>query len=90
LEGLAGAAMREGETEHAARLVGAAAALRQQIAAPIAAHRRAAHAGTVAAARERLGDAGFAAACQAGEAWSVAQAVAEASQLVETLAGARS
>jgi DNA-binding CsgD family transcriptional regulator len=76
---LAGVALDEGRTERAARLLGAAAALadatgmvilepgdRQQVERD------------VAAARERLGQGGFAAAWEAGRGLPLAAAIAEA------------
>jgi hypothetical protein len=86
LEGLAGVGSA---TVHAAHVL-AAAALRERIEAPVAAHRRAAHAETVASTRAGLDVAAFAAAWESGQSWSLAHAVTEAMALAETLAGASS
>jgi hypothetical protein len=85
LEGLAGVGSA---TVHAAHVL--AAALRERIETPVAAHRRAAHAETVASTRADLDVAAFAAAWESGQSWSLAQAVTEAMALAETLAGASS
>jgi predicted ATPase/transcriptional regulator with XRE-family HTH domain len=90
LEGLAGAATRQDEAERAGQLLGAAAALRDRIEAPVAAHRRASHAGIVAATRAGLDTATFTAAWESGQAWPLEQAVAEAMVLAEVLAEAPS
>jgi hypothetical protein len=90
LEDLAGVSIRQNEAERAAQLLAAAAALQERIEAPVAAHRRAAHAETVASTRAGLAVAAFAAAWESGQSWSLAQAVTEAMALAETLAGASS
>jgi predicted ATPase/transcriptional regulator with XRE-family HTH domain len=86
LEGVATVAIRQGRAEAAARTLGAVAALRDRIAAPVPAHRRAAHAGVIIASRAALGEAAFAAAWGIGQAWSLEQATAEAQDLADALA----
>jgi predicted ATPase/DNA-binding XRE family transcriptional regulator len=78
LEGLAAAcAVQEAPRwQHAARLLGAAAALRVAINAPLASGERATYDRTVAAARASLGEADFAAAWAAGAALALEQAIA--------------
>jgi hypothetical protein len=88
LEGLAGVAARRDEAGRAAQLLGTAGALQECIEAPVAAHRRAAHAETVASTRAGLDVAAFGAAWESGQSWSLVQAVTEAMALAETLAGA--
>jgi predicted ATPase/transcriptional regulator with XRE-family HTH domain/Tfp pilus assembly protein PilF len=86
LEGLAGAAVRQDEAERAAQLLGVAAALRDRIEAPVAAHRRATHTQIVAATRASLEPATFAAAWEIGQNRPLACAVAEALAAVPALA----
>jgi tetratricopeptide (TPR) repeat protein len=80
LEGLAGAAGARGQGERAARLFGAAAALREQISAPVWPADRGDYERRVAAAQAALGGPGpgFAAAWTAGQALLLEEAVAEA------------
>ncbi len=78
LEGVAGVVCARGEPERAARLCGAAAALRDAIGAPLPPEDRADYERIVAAARAALGDDAFAAAWAAGRALSLDQAIAEA------------
>ena len=77
LEGVAAAGSR-GDPEAAARLFGAAEALRAAIAAPVPPNERPAYDHAVAGVRERLEAATFAAAWAAGRAMPLARAVAEA------------
>jgi hypothetical protein len=78
LEIAARLALAEGWPERAARLLGAADALRDAIGAPLPPVYRAAHEHDMATARTALGDAAFAAAWAAGRALALEQAVAEA------------
>ena len=64
--------------ERAARLWGAAEALRQSIAARTAPAARATRERLMAAAREQLGEAAFAAAWAEGQEMTMEQALAEA------------
>src|SRR5215213_2468149 len=66
LEGLARVAVAQGRMERAARLCGAAAALREDKGWPLPPAKRAEHDLTVAAAREALGEDAFAAAWARG------------------------
>jgi predicted ATPase/DNA-binding CsgD family transcriptional regulator len=78
LEALAAAAVGLGEAERAARLSGAAGALRDVLGAPVPPPDRALVEAGAAAARERLGEAGFAAALETGRALTPEEAAAEA------------
>jgi predicted ATPase/DNA-binding CsgD family transcriptional regulator len=78
LEGLAMLAIAGGHAERAARLFGAAGALRQVGGSPAAHARRATLAEAVAAARGVLGEEAFAAAYRAGAALPPDQAMIEA------------
>jgi predicted ATPase/transcriptional regulator with XRE-family HTH domain len=78
LECLAGAAVAGGRAQRAARLLGAAAALRATSDTPLQAIERPAHAGLTAAARAALGAAAFDAARHAGMALPTSAAIAEA------------
>jgi tetratricopeptide (TPR) repeat protein len=82
LEGLAGALGMQGRVEHAARLFGAAAALRESSGMPLPPVERAPYEHDVAAVRAQLDEATFAAAWTTGQAMSLEDAVAEA--LAET------
>jgi hypothetical protein len=75
LEGLAGIAAAADQAERAARLFGAAAALRAAIATPLAPGERADYDRYVAATHAALGEEAFAAAWAAGRALSVDQAI---------------
>jgi hypothetical protein len=86
LEGVADVAVRLGQAEQAASLLGAAAALRDRISGPIPAHRRDDHARIVAAARAGLAAERYAAAWQTGQSWSLAEAVGEARSHAEAMA----
>jgi hypothetical protein len=77
LEGLAGTALVS-KPERAARLLGAAAALREVLGAPVPAREREDHNRAVAALRTALGETAFAEDWTAGEALPVEKAVAEA------------
>jgi tetratricopeptide (TPR) repeat protein len=80
LEGLASAAgvpgNEHGALERAARLFGAAAALRAAISAPMAPNERVAYDRAVETARTSLGDGAFAAGWAAGQALTPEQAIA--------------
>jgi predicted ATPase/DNA-binding SARP family transcriptional activator len=78
LERLAEVGAAQGRPRRAAGLFGAAAALRATIGAPLPPASRAAYDHHVAALREKLGEAGFAAAWVEGRAMSLERAVAEA------------
>jgi predicted ATPase/transcriptional regulator with XRE-family HTH domain len=78
LQGLAAARAALGDARGAARLFGAAAALREAVGAPLAPADRAAHDRDLAATRAALDEAAFAAAWAAGQALPLDQAVAEA------------
>ena len=78
LEGLARVASAGGQANRAARLFGAAAAEREEFARPQAPTERAASVPAIAAARDALGAAGYAAAWAEGWALSPAAATAEA------------
>ena len=75
---LASLAGKRGQASRAARLLGAATALRAQIGAPLNAGQIAEFDGLVATVRAACGEAEFTAAWIAGEALSMEQAVAEA------------
>lgn len=81
LEGLAAVAGAQGQPHYAARLLGAAAALRAAMHIPLPVVDRAAHDRIVAAARTALGDDAFAAAWAAGQALPLEQAIDEALQV---------
>jgi predicted ATPase/class 3 adenylate cyclase len=85
LEGLGAIAVARGRPERAARLLGAAEALREAISAPLPPAEHAEHDRSVAAVRTALGEEAFAAACAAGQAMSLEDAVALA--LDETCEG---
>jgi predicted ATPase/DNA-binding SARP family transcriptional activator/Tfp pilus assembly protein PilF len=76
LEGLATIAVDDGRPERAARLLGAADALRQAIGAPLPAHEAADRNDTIAACSAVLGEATFRAAFEAGAGLPLAGAVA--------------
>jgi predicted ATPase/DNA-binding CsgD family transcriptional regulator len=78
LEAVAAAAARLGEPDRAARLWGAAAALRDVLGAPIPPPDRARHDEVLAGVRARLGEDAFAATVGAGRALTPEQAAAEA------------
>src|SRR5581483_10291255 len=75
LELLAAVASAQGQPERAARLFGAAEALRQEIGAPVPPPERAAHASRVSAARAGCDAAAFAAAWAAGRAMRLEEAI---------------
>jgi tetratricopeptide (TPR) repeat protein len=75
LAGLAGAAVLDEDPEGAARLWGAAEALRQSIGCRPAPAARATRERLMAAAREQLGDEAFAAVWNAGQAMTMEQAI---------------
>jgi predicted ATPase/class 3 adenylate cyclase len=76
LEGLAGVAADDDQAERAARLFGAADALREAIGAPLAPGERADYDRHLAAARAALGEGAFAAAWAEGRALPMEQAIA--------------
>jgi predicted ATPase/transcriptional regulator with XRE-family HTH domain len=90
LEGVAAVAVQQGQTERAVRLLAAAVALRDRIAAPVAAHRRAAHTRVLAASRAVLDEVAFASAWDIGQGWTLGQSVAEAKDLTEALTSQQS
>ncbi|HEY8596902.1 MAG TPA: tetratricopeptide repeat protein [Thermomicrobiales bacterium] len=77
-EGLGGVASNRGEIERAARLWGAAEALREAISAPVPANLVAYLDGLIAAARARVDGATWAAAWAAGRLLPLEEAIAEA------------
>ena len=85
LEGVAGT-VRSSKPERAARLLGAVAALREALGAPVPASEREDHDHSVAATRTALGETAFAAAWAAGRALPVEEAVNEALALADELA----
>jgi non-specific serine/threonine protein kinase len=74
-EGLAVVAALEGNADRAARLLGAAARLRESIGAPVHPVDRADHERAVAASQAALGAEAYAAAWQAGRTMSVEEAI---------------
>ncbi len=78
---LAAVAAERGELRLAARLCGSVAALRQAIGAPLAPSERARHDALVQSIRDGLPKNTFAAAWEAGHAFSLATAVAESASL---------
>ncbi|HUS14632.1 MAG TPA: tetratricopeptide repeat protein [Chloroflexia bacterium] len=78
VQGLAAVAHGTGRTDHAARLLGAAAAWHVAMDFPIAPHQRADWDRRVAQVRGALDPAAWAAAWDAGQAWTPEQAVAAA------------
>lgn len=75
LEGLATIGVDDGHPDRAARLLGAADALRQAIGAPLPAHEAADRNDTIAACSAVMGEAGFRAAFEAGAGLPLADAV---------------
>jgi hypothetical protein len=80
LEGLAGIAADDDQAERAARLFGAAEALRAAIDTPLSPGERADYDRSVAATHAALGQAGFAAAWEAGRAMTLDDAINQAGQ----------
>jgi non-specific serine/threonine protein kinase len=78
LQAIARLAMAEGHPAHAARLWGAAEALREPLGAPLLPREQEEHDDGVAALREALGEAAFAAAWAEGRSMSMEQALAYA------------
>jgi hypothetical protein len=78
LESLARLAVQGREWDRAARLWGAAAALREALGAPRAPNRRAEGERELGAARAALGESAFAASWAEGQALSLEQAIADA------------
>jgi hypothetical protein len=86
LEGLASVACAQGQATQAARLFGAADALRASVGTHITPAERADYERQLAAVRAQLDEPAFAAAWAAGRALSLEQAIAEALTVVhETL-----
>jgi predicted ATPase/DNA-binding SARP family transcriptional activator len=82
LEGVAASiAVAGGDDSRAVRLFGAAAALREDIGAPLAGAEAPVYERTLATLRERLGEAGFSAALADGRAMSLDEAATEALSL---------
>ena len=79
LEGFAKLALAAGQPERAARLLGAAEALRDQLSVPIPFIEQADHNQAVTQARERLGEAVFTAIWAEGQAMTLEQSIAYAS-----------
>src|SRR5262249_34525659 len=82
LEGLAAVAVAQAQPERAARLFGAAEALREAMGAPLPPADRPEHARAVASARTALGDEAFAAAWVEGRALSMEAAITYALEQV--------
>jgi predicted ATPase/class 3 adenylate cyclase len=78
LEDLAGQAVVQQQLERAARLFGAATALRETIGAPLPPERRARYERDLATVRAGMGEAPFTAAMATGTTMSLEQAIAEA------------
>lgn len=78
MEGVAAALADRGEAEVGARLIGAAAGLRDAIGAPVPPHERPSHDADVAAVRSALGHAAFVAATEAGRSADLDEVLAEA------------
>jgi hypothetical protein len=76
LEGLGAIAVADGRPDRAARLLGAADALRQAIGTPLPAHEAADRNDTIAGCSAALGEDRFRAAFHEGAAMSLAEAVA--------------
>ena len=87
LDGVAGLAIAWGQPERAARLFGAAAALREASGLPVEPAFRAAHGRDVAAARAALGEDAFAAGWATGAALPLPVAVAEATAIAAPAPG---
>ena len=87
LDGVAGLAVAWGQPERAARLFGAAAALREASGLPVEPAFRAAHERDVAAARAALGEDAFAAGWATGAALPLPAAVAEAAAIATPAPG---
>jgi predicted ATPase len=81
MEELARVAIAQRDAAQAARLCAAASAWRGAMGAPIQPYRRAAYEATRAAARQALGDDGFATAWAEGAAWRPEQVVAAAIEI---------
>lgn len=78
LEGLAAVASAVGQAERAARYLGAAEMLRENIGAPLPPADRDGYDGAVAIVRAALGSAAFTAAWEAGRALPLEHAIGEA------------
>jgi predicted ATPase/DNA-binding CsgD family transcriptional regulator len=86
LSGLAAVAQVAGQPEQAARLLGAASALRETSGAGLLPADRIAHERSAASVRERLGERAFSAAWTVGRPLTVAQAVADGLAVASALA----
>lgn len=75
LEGLAAVALGQEQSDRAARLFGAAAALREEIGCPLTPVEAAGEENQVSRLRQALGEEAFTAAWQAGEAMALEEAV---------------
>ncbi len=84
LEGRAGIAAEEGQLTWAAQLWGVADALRESIRVPIPLIERADYERSIATARTRLGEKGFAAAWEAGRAMTPEQAITSRGNAIVT------
>jgi hypothetical protein len=78
LVGMARVAAMQGQPERAARLLGASAALREEIGAPLSPIARVDHDHASNAARAALGEDAFATALAAGHATPLEEAIADA------------
>jgi len=88
LDGVAGLVVANGQAERAARLFGAADALREAAGVPLPENERADHDRYLATARRELGDEAFASAWDAGQRLSLEEAIDEALALVDdTMSG---
>jgi hypothetical protein len=79
LEGLAGVAMAQQQLERAARFLGAAAALREAIDAPLSPRQQARHEHDISVVRTGLDEATFAAAIAAGKRVPLEQVITHGS-----------
>jgi predicted ATPase/DNA-binding XRE family transcriptional regulator len=84
LEGLASVAARQGRPERSARLLGASAALREEMGTPLPSIIRADHKHASEAAHEALGEAAFEAAWAAGYAMLFEEAITYALENADT------
>jgi non-specific serine/threonine protein kinase len=86
IENAADDALSGGQPEAAARLLGAAAAMRQETNFVVDPYNREVHEASLARTREALGEAAFAAAWRQGERLSLEQAIAEADAVLARVA----
>ncbi|HEV2127127.1 MAG TPA: tetratricopeptide repeat protein [Thermomicrobiales bacterium] len=85
LDGVAELAIAYKQPHHAARLLGAGAALRAAAGVPLPENERAAYERSVAAAREALGDGAFDVEWAAGQAMTYDEAIREASAVIRAM-----